>query len=459
MKNIWQTSKHSSITLLPAMKTLTSKWLTYPPSSTTNSRCNKPNSKLRVEPFLHTSPIQPPSNYWGWHALMLPYHCLPGTEPQPPSIPDPSVTTFPHTAFDISLTPQTLPTSALPLSHRCCGTGWCNPYQPKPHSHLKQIPCSLSLHNLLLNQPLLPSRKFTILCYTNQYCVSTCPTIHGETQYRKTCPLTSFVSSEKCEYHQPCQWLHWMASGCPCTLPLFCGDHLFASDKHPMDPTLGQSNLANLSQASHMPGKIATSNSKAVTLGNYQPGGMSTLSIGKWVSCARIADQDQSGLGHWSYIEFEGHDAHQIRIALAYQSCIQNTWLSSNTYHDQQYQLLLESGQSQPDPWLQFLDDFIHHICTWQTQHKAMLICMDASDDVTWLNPKKGIGCLIAETNLIDLHQNSHPNLMHPLHTTEANLPLISVLVLLSLSQHSRKVWSYHLAFQSTYQAITGPWY
>jgi len=54
--------------------------------------------------------------------------------------------------------------------------------------------------------------------------------------------------------------------------------------------------------------KIVTSNSKAITLVNYQPGGMATLSISKWTSCTRIADQDQSGLGCWSYIEFEGHD-------------------------------------------------------------------------------------------------------------------------------------------------------
>jgi len=37
---------------------------------------------------------------------------------------------------------------------------------------------------------------------------------------------------------------------------------------------------------------------------------------------------------------------------------------------------------------------------------------MDANDDVTRLNPKKGIGRLIAETDLVDLHHHCHPH--HP---------------------------------------------
>jgi len=74
----------------------------------------------------------------------------------------------------------------------------------------------------------------------------------------------------------------------------------------------------------------------------------------------------------------------------------------------------MESGQSWPDPWLQFLDDLIHQICTWRKQHKAVLICMDTNDDVTWLNPKKGIGPLIAETNLLNLHHYSHQTSPRP---------------------------------------------
>jgi len=52
-------------------------------------------------------------------------------------------------------------------------------------------------------------------------------------------------------------------------------------------------------------------------------------------------------------------------------------------FHDQQYRLLVEQGHSQPDPQLQFLDDIIQQICIWRHQKKAVLLCMDANDDVT----------------------------------------------------------------------------
>jgi len=71
--------------------------------------------------------------------------------------------------------------------------------------------------------------------------------------------------------------------------------------------------------------KIDTSNSKDTPLGNYQLGGTSTITLGRWTSRVRTADQDPHGLGRWSYLEFEGRDARRIVIVSAYQSCSQQT--------------------------------------------------------------------------------------------------------------------------------------
>jgi len=87
--------------------------------------------------------------------------------------------------------------------------------------------------------------------------------------------------------------------------------------------------------------KVATSSSAEVILGNYQPGGTSTIALGRWVPRARLADQDPHGLGRWSYIEFKGGDGRRIVIVSVYRSCSQQTRLGSGTYHDQQYRLLL----------------------------------------------------------------------------------------------------------------------
>ncbi len=160
--------------------------------------------------------------------------------------------------------------------------------------------------------------------------------------------------------------------------------------------------------------KIATSSSAEVIIGNYQPGGTCTIALGRWVSHARIAEQDPHGLGRWSYIEFEGCDGRRIVVVSAYRSCSQQTRLGSSTYHDQQYRLLLSETNPRPDPRLQFLDDLIEQIRLWRHQQKAVLVCMDSNDDVTRINPKKGIGRLLSETDLIDLHHFKYPHEPRP---------------------------------------------
>jgi len=160
--------------------------------------------------------------------------------------------------------------------------------------------------------------------------------------------------------------------------------------------------------------KLATSSSKDVILGNYQPGGTCTVSLGCWTTRARLADQDYHGLGCWSYIKFEGRDAHRNIFASGYRSCNQPTRLGSRTYHDQQYCLLLAASHTRPNPRLQFLDDIIQQIQTWRHQKKAVLLCMDTNDNVTRVDPKKGLGRLFAETDLVDLHHYHHPHSVQP---------------------------------------------
>jgi len=101
-------------------------------------------------------------------------------------------------------------------------------------------------------------------------------------------------------------------------------------------------------------------------------------------------------------------------VVSAYRSCSQQTRLGSGTYHNQQYQLLLSETNTQPDPRLQFLDDLIEQIRHWRHQQKAVLVCMDSNDDVTCINPKKGIGWLLSETDLINLHHFKYPHKPRP---------------------------------------------
>jgi len=160
--------------------------------------------------------------------------------------------------------------------------------------------------------------------------------------------------------------------------------------------------------------KLAHSSSSEVTLGNYQPGGTCTIALGRWTPRARLSEQDSHGLGRWSHIEFEGRDGRRIVVVSAYRSCSQQTRLGSGMYHDQQYRLLLSAHNPRPDPRLQFIDDLIVQIRQWRHQHQAVLICMDANDDVTHINPQQSIGRLLSETDLVDLHHFKHPSVPRP---------------------------------------------
>jgi len=81
-------------------------------------------------------------------------------------------------------------------------------------------------------------------------------------------------------------------------------------------------------------------------------------------------------------------------------------------YHDQQIRILLSQGQSNQDPRTTFLDNLILQIWNWRTQKKAVLICLDANENVINPNLTQGIGRILTKMDLFDLHHHRHPQ--HP---------------------------------------------
>jgi len=77
---------------------------------------------------------------------------------------------------------------------------------------------------------------------------------------------------------------------------------------------------------------------------NYQPSGTFITAFGPWVSCVHHSGNDASGMGWWSYIEFDGRSHQRIIIVSGYCACPRNPRLGSMTYYDQQYQIMLANG-------------------------------------------------------------------------------------------------------------------
>jgi len=159
---------------------------------------------------------------------------------------------------------------------------------------------------------------------------------------------------------------------------------------------------------------IATSSSTEISTQTHQWGGTLQGLVGSWVSHAVTSGKDTTGLGQWSYVKLQGCDNKHYIILSGYWVCKnQQIDMGSNNTFNQQYWLLHQQGQHNPDPRSQFLDDLICQVKTWQEQQKAVLICIDANE-----NPQQtkaqGIFHLFQETDLLDLHTYQRPNQVWP---------------------------------------------
>jgi len=158
--------------------------------------------------------------------------------------------------------------------------------------------------------------------------------------------------------------------------------------------------------------KIATSSSLQTTLLDYQPGGTTTISLGPSTSRLLTTYDNPQGLGRWSAIALRGKLNKTLIFLSAYRVCNQAVTIGSQTAYTQQHTQLIQHGYNNPDPREIFVDDIIKQIHQWQEQHYEILLCMDANKNTTRLSPTQGIGWILHETGLIDLHKSQQPR--HP---------------------------------------------
>jgi len=139
---------------------------------------------------------------------------------------------------------------------------------------------------------------------------------------------------------------------------------------------------------------------------NHQRGGMLQALIGDWTSRTIDCGSDPSGLSRWSYIKVQGRNDQQFILLSGYRICGNQTIdMGSNNTFNQQYRILHQQGQQNPDPKSSFLDDLIPIINNWRAQKKAVLICIDANENIH--KPKStSMARLFQETDLIDLHHH-----------------------------------------------------
>jgi len=104
----------------------------------------------------------------------------------------------------------------------------------------------------------------------------------------------------------------------------------------------------------------------------------------------------------------------KIIIVTAYHVCLQKAAIGSNMVYNHQFNILLHCGQSNPIPCQQIRINIIGQINKWTNQPKEVLLCIDLNESSLDTNPDKGIGYLLSNTTLKDLHRHQFLHLMPP---------------------------------------------
>jgi hypothetical protein len=111
---------------------------------------------------------------------------------------------------------------------------------------------------------------------------------------------------------------------------------------------------------------------------DYKPGGTMTTITGKWQSRVTEIGQDAKGLSHWSYMQVRSKKA-KLMIITAYQPTVGH---GPSTVWMQQWALLREAGEKNPDPINIFYDDLASCLHQWKLLGNEMILMMDSNKPI-----------------------------------------------------------------------------
>lgn len=146
------------------------------------------------------------------------------------------------------------------------------------------------------------------------------------------------------------------------------------------------------------------SESSVVTDYNYKPGGTMTVITGKWQSRVTEMGSDPKGLGRWSYIKISSRKKNLI-IITAYRPCASR---GINTAWMQQWSIIREAGETNPDPIALFYSDLDSQLQKWKEMNYEMIMLIDANERIG--EKPGGLTAVMGRAGLIDLVRYCHPN-------------------------------------------------
>jgi len=113
----------------------------------------------------------------------------------------------------------------------------------------------------------------------------------------------------------------------------------------------------------------------------FQWGGTSIISVDEAASRVKETTKDETCLGRWTTMLFEGKHDHRVRVISAYNPCKTRHLKKMHTVYNQHRRHFISQGNNNC-PRLQFRLDLIKYIKSWRKDGELIIILMDFNEDL-----------------------------------------------------------------------------
>lgn len=168
----------------------------------------------------------------------------------------------------------------------------------------------------------------------------------------------------------------------------------------------------------------------------FQWGGTSLIAIDEAAVRIKEVTKDESGLGRWCTMLFEGKHNHKVRIISAYNPCKTTDVRKVHTVYNQHRRVFNAKGNKNC-PRLQFRMDLIRYVQSCTRKGEMIIMLMDFNEDLLRNGPLQQA---LTECDMVDpickLHK--HKGIVPPPTSKTGSTPIDSIFVSRSL-QHIHK--------------------
>ena len=185
--------------------------------------------------------------------------------------------------------------------------------------------------------------------------------------------------------------------------------------------------------------RISSCNNKHENVDNFQYGGTSVMAFNEVAHRVHTTGGDDTGLGCWSWILFEGKSKYRTRIISAYVPC-RTSDTHRQTVYMQHKRYFMKRGISEcPRKLMQ--SHLCNQIRNWQNNGENIVLLIDANENLARTGPLQSL--LLHDCQLIDPIREIHANPKTSLPATSltGSVPIDSIFVSPQLRNITRGGW------------------